>query len=149
MREPSKDAVEMAWYDLDMSSTFDNDEVRRVVARALALMPEHEAERVVGKVRFIGARHSAYYPAEGLAGYALVVLGVDADEDSELTCLHELAHHLLGHRMRWPRVDESNEELLARVDQEEAAAWALACEWASPLSEAEIRRVAALNETKR
>ena len=149
MREPSKDAVEMAWYDLDAWATFDDDRVRRVVAQALALVPGHQAERVIGKVRFIGAWQPAYYPAEELAGYALVVLGDEADEDSVLICLHELAHHVLGHRTRWPRVDESNEQLHTRVDQEEAAAWALACEWASPLSEAEIRRVAALNETKR
>ena len=98
--------LEEMWYDDAGAFTFDNDELRGLVAEALTKVPMRIADIVHKKCRFFMDDNSCYYiPAKQIWGKALIYLSkayIDSIEREEAvkTILHEIAHFYYRHDYR-------------------------------------------------
>ena len=97
---------EMVWEMQDLDFAMDDDRLRRPSSRALSRMPTDAVDRVLDECLLCAEearRKASYLPEELLAGKALIVfseifLNDAEDEEIERVILHEMAHHILGHK---------------------------------------------------
>jgi len=108
--------------------TLGNDELRAIVSLAFAQVPSAVVDQVMDEcliVMPLTREGGSYIPKNLLAGKALILfpetLLREQREVVNRTILHEIAHHILGHRSRI--TDEID------YDAQERAAWAVVDQW--------------------
>lgn len=118
----------------DGGAVANTEELRALMARVLAeVLPDEIIEKVFAEVYFVCERphNGRYLNAESLKGRSLIILHDSIFEDegeARSLILHEIAHHVLGHRL------DANADLQAYKEQEKAAS-ALAGEWLERLED--------------
>ena len=98
-------SFEQLWHLDGGTLTVDDDDARRLVAKALSYVPADVADRIVDECCFVMPRAAAkgfvaprqITDGRTIIGLSEVILG--NERDALLTVLHEVAHHYLGHKI--------------------------------------------------